>query len=148
MVPSQIKLEGHRRHFCSCKVDDSTSFQVVSLPKQTLFASKSKKKKKNAKSDKFFGGHFIFRKQHLIGRHSYLEVVMLFFLVGKVVDQKVGYMVVLSDVINFLFILFASCLLSTRIHCASSLNFYNNGEANCTTKKLLLPEIHFWLFPE
>jgi hypothetical protein len=109
---------------------------------------KVKKKKKNAKSDKFFGGHFIFRKQHLIGRHSYLEVVMLFFLVGKVVDQKVGYMVVLSDVINFLFILFASCLLSTRIHCASSLNFYNNGEANCTTKKLLLPEIHFWLFPE
>ena len=81
------KLEGHRRHFCSCEVDDSTSFQVVSLPKQTLFVSKSKKKKKTPNPIKFFGGHFIFREQNLIGRHSYLEVVMLFFLVGKVVDQ-------------------------------------------------------------
>lgn len=73
---------------------------------------------------------------------------MLFFLVGKVVDQKVGYIVVLSDVINFLFILFASCLGNqVHVHCASSLNFYNNGEANCTTNKLLLPEIHFGFTP-
>ena len=86
MVPSQINSKAIVGIFAAVKL----TIQQVSK----LFRCQSKhyllpkvKKKKTPNPIKFFGGHFIFREQNLIGRHSYLEVVMLFFLVGKVVDQ-------------------------------------------------------------